>query len=216
MFAWVLANPVIAPIISLGIVVANLFKAYRTYKITKYELSIDRAVLKNNRDENSLSTFKETQKKLYTAQKEVVINSILTIASVISVFGVFFPPLLIVGMGLAVTGSVLGILDNKFQFGIKILKFLRKPEDTISNTKKSMNKPNISNPKNSHYFISKQGNFNHQASISKTYKSHNSHQTSYSKDQTIIKNIFTTIKNCKQEKMENKKNIYQSRINAFG
>jgi hypothetical protein len=121
-FAWMIVNPFIIPLISFTLVSANLFKTYTTFKTIKYELSIDQTVLKNKPNENALTILKNTEENLYIAQREFVINALLTIGSCLSAASIFFPPLLMVGIGIGVIGSLLGMLDKKFCFGKKIFK----------------------------------------------------------------------------------------------
>jgi hypothetical protein len=206
LFAWALINPLIIPIFSLSIVGANLFQAYRTFKITQYELSIDITVLKNNADTNSSAILTDTKMKLYTTQKNLLINGILTLGSAISAFGVFFPPLLVIGMGLAVTASVLGILDNQLDFGIKIIKFFERNTINKQTEIQDLNNKTIHRKiKNSYYYMLKHANRYQPDMVKKPI----SQQSSFTPEKELIKDIFVTIKEYKQESEKNKKTTLQ-------
>jgi hypothetical protein len=129
-----LINPFIIPFISLSIVGANLFKSFITIKTLQYELKIDRLVFLTEPNENSYRVLKNTKNQLYIAQRDCIINSILTFSAAVSVLGIIFPPFFMVGMCIGIIGGMLGVLDKKYFFCKKIITIFSKKETITSNT----------------------------------------------------------------------------------
>jgi hypothetical protein len=130
-----LINPFIIPLISLSIVLANLFKSFITIRTIKYELTIDRCVASTEQSENSYNVLKNKKENLYIAQRDFIINSILTFGAAVSILGAIFPPIFIVGMGIGIIGGILGVLDKKFYFCKKIVKIFDKDDNSNSHLK---------------------------------------------------------------------------------
>lgn len=130
-----LVNPFILPLISFSLVVCNFYKAYVTTNIIKYELSIDKKVLEISHEENALHLFSATKDKLYTSQRDCIINSILMFGSAISLLGFICPPFFIVGLSIGIVGGILGMLDEKLHLCKKIIKIANKNVDCHSTLK---------------------------------------------------------------------------------
>lgn len=113
-------NPLIIPIIALHPVSINLKKNFHMVHVARQDVIEKKIIFMAHPTKQNLETLQNAKETLYAAKQELVISTGLVIGTAMAVVGVFFPPVLLLGIIFSVAVSVLGLLDKHYQFTKKI------------------------------------------------------------------------------------------------
>lgn len=122
--AFIVTCPWLIPLIALVPVIANLIKYTKLSKEWKNIVTQNTLLFNNNPTEETLKNLKDAREALYHTAQERFICFGLILGALLSVVGVFFPPLLIPGIVLSISSALLGFIDKRYQYSKKISHYI--------------------------------------------------------------------------------------------
>lgn len=121
--AFMLTNPLILPIVAIHPVCTDFIKFYHLVNAGIKEVREKKILYLAHPTKKNREDFIEAEDYLYSVKQQLAISACLVIGAVISAAGVFFPPLLLVGIIFSVSVALLGFIDKRYQCTRKIHAF---------------------------------------------------------------------------------------------
>lgn len=129
--AILLINPVVLPLITIHPISMDFIKFATLVKKGMKEVREKKLKYLIQPTKNNLDDLLVAKNYLYQIKQELVISAGLIIGAILSVVGVFFPPLLLVGIILSISIAVAGFVDKRYQCSSRMHQFFFGKEEFI-------------------------------------------------------------------------------------
>jgi len=129
--AFLLINPIVLPIIALHPISVDFIKFTTLVKNGIREVREKKLKYLSQPTKKNLEDLLLATDYLYQVKQELAISTGLIIGGLLSIAGIFFPPLLMAGIIFSISIAVVGFIDKRYQYSRKMYQFFFGKEEYI-------------------------------------------------------------------------------------